>query len=156
MTEVFPIVPGPVRSLWIMLPIFLVLVGTMGALGVSLSSARTARFEVSPEGLRLRGDLYGRLVPASALRMDEARTVDLDVDKALSPTMRTMGTAVGGYRGGWFRLHNGEKALLYVTDKSRVVYVPTSAGFSILVSVADPPAFLDALRRATGTRAAGS
>lgn len=150
MTEVFPIIPGPIRSLWIMLPIFLLMVATMGVLGLSLGSARTARFEVSPAGLRLRGDIYGRLVPASALRVGEARAVDLNVDKSLAPSMRTMGTAVGGYRAGWFRLHNGEKALLYITDKSRVVYVPTTSGYSVLVSVADPAAFLQALRRATG------
>ena len=72
MTEVFPIIPGPIRSLWIMLPIFLLMVATMGVLGLSLGSARTARFEVSPAGLRLRGDIYGRLVPASALRVGEA------------------------------------------------------------------------------------
>ena len=55
-----------------------------------------------------------------------------------------------GYRSGWFRLRDGEKALLYVTDPTRVVYVPTTEGYSVLLSVAEPDVFLSSLRRATG------
>jgi hypothetical protein len=50
-----------------------------------------------------------------------------------------------GYQSGWFRLKNGEKALLYLTDRSRAVYVPTTAGYSVLLSPDDPDGFLKAL-----------
>jgi hypothetical protein len=36
--------------------------------------------------------------------------------------------------------------LLYVTDRSRVVHVPTTEGYSVLISPADPDQFLSALR----------
>ncbi|GLC24919.1 hypothetical protein rosag_14320 [Roseisolibacter agri] len=149
MTETFPIVPGQLRLLWIAVPLVLVVLGAAGALAYTLSAARTARFEVSAHGLRLRGDFYARTIPAAALQPDAARAVDLRTEQALQPVARTGGTAVPGYRAGWFRLRDGERALLYVTDPSRVAYVPTRAGYSVLVSVADPAAFIDSLRRLT-------
>lgn len=150
MTETFPIVPGQVRMLWVVLPVALLLLVATAALGWSISGASRARFEVSAAGLRLRGDMYGRLVPARSLTLAEARHVDLSSDRALQPVTRTFGTAMPGYRSGWFRLRDGEKALLYVTDPTRVVYVPTTEGYSVLLSVAEPDVFLSSLRRATG------
>ena len=147
MTETFPIVPGQVRLLWVVVPLLLVVLGGAGTLAYTIAGSRTARFEVSPSGLRLRGDFYGRRIAAAELRADAARSVDLRSESSLQPVTRTAGTAVPGYRAGWFRLRSGERALLYVTDPSRVVYVPTRAGYSVLVSVPDPPAFLASLRR---------
>jgi hypothetical protein len=95
--------------------------------------------------LRLRGDLYGRLIPRAQIRAGAARRVDFRVASELTPQRRTLGTGLPGYRAGWFRLRNGESALLYLTDPSRAVYVPTTAGYSVLLSPAEPDAFLAAL-----------
>jgi hypothetical protein len=148
MTETFPIIPGQVRMLWLAVPVLLLVLGSLGALLYSLSSAGSARFEVSSEGLRLRGDFYGRLIPASALRLDSARAIDLKTERNLQPVFRTIGTALVGYRAGWFRLRDGERALMYVTDPTRVAYIPTTQGFAVLLSVTDPAALLASLRRA--------
>ena len=59
-----------------------------------------------------------------------------------------MGTAVDGYRAGWFDLKNGERALLYMTDPSRVVCLPTTDGYMLMLSVQDPTAASDGLARA--------
>lgn len=150
MTETFTIYPGQVRLLWVILPMVLVLLGAGALLGFSISGARLARFEVSPAGLRLRGDMYGRLVPSEALDLNGARVVDLQADRELQPVTRTMGTALPGYRSGWFRLRGGTRALLYVTDPSRVAYVPTHRGYGVMVSVEDPARFIAALRREAG------
>jgi hypothetical protein len=71
---------------------------------------------------------------------------------------RTVGTALPGYRSGWFRLANGEKALVYVTDPSRVVYVPTTDGYSLLLSVAETDQFVDRLHamKSAGATAGGA
>jgi hypothetical protein len=79
------------------------------------------------------------------MRLDQARRVSLEADSELAPRRRTMGTGMPGYQAGWFRLKNGEKALLYLTDRSRAVYVPTTEGYSVLLSPADPDSFLQAL-----------
>jgi hypothetical protein len=147
-SQVFHIVPGATRS-----PAVAVLVGVVALVVMivpfivvrSLTGARTATFEVSPAGLRLKGDLYGRLIPISELRVAEAKRVDLDTQESLRPRTRTAGTALPGYRAGWFRLGSGEKALVYVTDPHRVVYVPTTKGYSVLLSVQETDSFVDAL-----------
>ena len=143
----FLIAPAASRAMWLMLliPIAIVVLVTV-VLGKSILASRSARFEVSSEGLRLRGDLYGRLIPARELRRDEIARVDLSARPELAPRWRTMGTGLPGFQSGWFRLRNGEKALLYLTDRSRAVYVPTTAGYSVLLSPRDPDAFVTALR----------
>jgi hypothetical protein len=150
-SQVFHIVPGTVRGP--AAAVLVALVALVTVVGVlvpvilyrSLSGARTASFEVSPSGLQLKGDLYGRLIPTGELRAAEARRVDLETQTSLQPRTRTLGTALPGYRSGWFRLRNGEKALVYVTDPNRVVYVPTNKGYSVLVSVQETDSFVDAL-----------
>jgi len=143
----FHIVPYGGRALWVLVVVVLAVLAAGGS--VLLGSARGARssqFEVTPAGLRIIGDLYGRTIAAADIRGGASRVVDLGSERALAPAARTMGTALPGYRAGWFRLRNGEKALLYVTDTHRVVYVPTRLGYSVLLSVTDPDAFVAALR----------
>jgi hypothetical protein len=144
--DVFTIAPADTRALWLigLIPLF-VLVLISSILLASLNSARNATFEVSPEGLRLRGDWYGRLIPAEQLVRGMARRVDLEVTPDLAPRWRTLGTGLPGYRAGWFRLRNGERALLYLTDRSKAVYVPTTEGYGVLVSPSEPDKFVAAI-----------
>jgi len=127
-------------------PTIVILLTVLVVVVFSLMGPRTARFEVAHEGLRLRGDWYGRLIPAHALQVDGARRLDLEHEPDLRPGRRTWGTGLPGYQAGWFRLANGERALLYLTDRSKAVYVPTSEGYSLLLSPEDPDGFLKALR----------
>lgn len=150
--QVFMIAPASGRGTWI-LPIVLaaVLVPIVVVLALSLLGARQARFEISPDGLRIRGDLYGRTIPLSQLRLADARRVDFEAAPDLVPTLRTFGTGLPGYQSGWFRLRNGERALLYLTDRRRAVYLPTTDGYSLLLSPEAPDAFVAALRGGKGT-----
>lgn len=115
-------------------------------------------YEVGPAGLRVRGTLYGRLVPAAALRAGEARRVDLAAEPDLTPVVRTNGIGLPGYGAGWFRLAGGARALAFVTDRARLVHVPTAAGYALLLSADDPDGLVTALRGLTragaGARAA--
>src|SRR5216684_1893010 len=56
------------------------------------------------------------------------------------------------YAAGWFRLSNGQRALLYGTTWRRVLYVPTNAGYALLVSPEDPDGMLADLRRRAGPK----
>lgn len=146
--NVFPIAPAESRYLWFLIPIAALLVGVIVLLAVSLRGAQASKFEVLPQGLRLSGDLYGRTIPFGQLRADLARRVDLAAEPQLRLRWKRMGTGLPGYQAGWFKLRNGEKALVYLTDRSRAVYIPTRAGYSVLISPSDPDAFLSALRNA--------
>jgi len=147
----FPIAPAESRYFWFLIPVIVILVGVMALLATSVRGAHASRFEIRADGLRLEGDLYGRLVPRPELRVDLARRVDLGQEEQLRPKSRRIGTALPGYQAGWFRLRNGEKALLYLTDRTRAVYIPTTAGYSLLVSPADPDGFLSQLRSVLGS-----
>ncbi len=142
----FPIAPATSRYLWLLIPVLILMIGAAALLVASVRGAHSSTFEIRPDGLRLHGDLYGRLIPRAELRVDLARRVDLTREEGLRPKWRRMGTALPGYQAGWFRLRNGEKALLYLTDRTRAVYVPTTAGYVLLLSPADPDAFLSRLR----------
>jgi hypothetical protein len=71
--------------------------------------------------------------------------VDLDADSTLRPVRRTNGIGLPGLSEGWFRLANGEKALMFVTDRDGVVYIPTRDGYSVLLSTVTPDEFLESL-----------
>ena len=146
-TESFPIVAASARALWALLAALAILLsGVLGLLAVSARGASTSRFDLSTDGLRLRGDLYSRFIPAPALRGGAARIIDLNHDRELAPALRTMGTALPGYHSGWFKLRNGQKALLYLTDRTHAVYVPTTNGYDLLLSPQDPERFVAKLR----------
>ena len=105
---------------------------------------------MSPAGLRIRGELYGRKIPGDKLVLGHAKPLDLNTDTAYRLRWRTNGVGMPGYKSGWFRLENGEKSLVFVTDQSRVAYIPTTEGFSVLLSVERPQEFLNRLRQAVG------
>ena len=145
--QTFPIAPASFRALWLLLPVVVIpLLIAAVVVTKSLRGMRGARFDVSDQGLRLSGDFYGRTIPVSDLRGGAARRVDLETDSEFRPRWRTLGTGMPGYSAGWFRLRNGEKALLYLTDRTKAVYIPTRLDYSVLVSPDDPEAFLSAIR----------
>jgi len=146
--EVFNIAAADTKMLWLigLIPLgVLVLVGVI--LGASINGARGSTFEVSNEGLRIRGDWYGRMIPASQLVPGTARRVDLALSPDLAPGRRTMGTGLPGYQAGWFRLRNGDRALLYLTDRSKAVYVQTTDGYGVMLSPSEPEKLVAALNR---------
>ena len=149
-TIVFPMIPAALKATWFFAAVICVLIVPLVLLAWLAWSTQHARFTVSPEGLRLQGDLWGRHIPLRALKLDEAVVTDLRQDVAHQPKRRTMGSALPGYSAGWFELRNGSKGLLYVTDRSRVVRLPTSEGYTLLLSVPEPQRLLDALRAQPG------
>ena len=145
MTTVFQMTPASTKALWLLAVLCILMAALTLMFGYLAYSARNARFEISPRGVRLVGDLWGRTIPWGVIDVEAAKALDLRVAHEYRLKRRTMGTGLPGYRTGWFRLENGQKALAYVTDASRVAYVPTSDGYSLLLSLEAPDAFLRAL-----------
>jgi Bacterial PH domain len=143
MNEIFEITSSNARWGFVALGLIPVLIG----LGLVASGLNTPKLEITDAGLRLSGELYGRFIPSTELKLEQSRLVDLKREPNLEPSLRTFGTGLPGYNAGWFRLRNGEKALLYLTDRTQAVYVPTTAGYSVLVSPKDPVRFLEHLRQ---------
>jgi hypothetical protein len=105
-------------------------------------SAKWTRFILTDEGLQIKGCLYGRTVPQDSIDKERIQMVNLLMEQNYSPVARTNGVGLPGYLSGWFRLKNSEKALLFVTKKTDVVYIPTSKGYSVLLSPSEAKEFL--------------
>ena len=150
MPEVFAIVPASLKPIWFLgaICVLLTLVGV--ALGYTAYSARNSRIEVGAGELKLVGDFWARSIPIESIRLEGAAVLDLKKSPDYAPRIRTFGTAVPGYASGWYRLRNGEKALAYLTQRDSVVYIPTSLGYSLLLSADRPEELLAALRSRAG------
>jgi hypothetical protein len=149
--QVFTLAAATGRPWLVVVPAVVVLLLVAVLLVAAMRAPQTVRFEVSPAGLQLRGDFYGRFIPSQAIVVEHARRVDFSMQTELSPARRTMGTGLPGYQAGWFRLQGGQSALVYLTDRTKAVYIPTDAGYALLLSPQDPDAFIAALT-ATSSR----
>lgn len=147
MKFVFPIVPASSGPILLAAGIAVFLFALLSLFGYMAYSSRHVEFELSREGLRIKRDLYGRLIPLSSIVFEKIRTLDLAKDGEYRLKWRTNGAGLPGYQAGWFKLRNGEKALVFVTDTRRVVHIPTRDGYSVLLSVPDPGRFVEACRQ---------
>ena len=96
MAELFPMAPVGAKAMaWLW-----GITGVIALLGAFLLylalAANRVHVELGPEELRIRGPLSQRGIPTRALRVEDARVVDLGVERALRPRWRTFGTAVPG------------------------------------------------------------
>src|ERR1700680_5028051 len=103
-TQVFPIIPAQASVYLILIPILLIVFIGGGVATYAAFASRHVKFEVSREGVTIRGDMYGRFVPKDKMVLKSARAVDLSQDDSLAPKWRTNGTGYPGYKSGWFRL----------------------------------------------------
>jgi hypothetical protein len=143
----YPLAPPTSGGLWLVFTLGAFLLLPTGVLLFFLGRAATrTRVELERGTLRIRGMFPGKPTSIAALRLDDARIVDLTRDRALRPRIRTWGAGMPGFLAGWCRLANGEKALAQLTRRDRVLYLPTRLGHSLLLSVADPETLLAVLR----------
>jgi Bacterial PH domain len=133
---------------WMFGGIMVLLLAALVFLGYLLYAVHNVSFAVTGEGLKISGGMYGRTIPKSALKVEEARVIDLTSGGGeLTPKRRTNGVGMPGFQSGWFKLENGQKALLFLSQRHHAVYIPTTEGYALLVSPEQPDAFLEALRR---------
>jgi hypothetical protein len=124
----------------------LLLLSVAAALVWIYVKSTSAVMRIDGQVVTLDAAFYGRTVPLASIKLREVRTVRLGEGMPLAPKSRTNGVGLPGFRLGWFRLANGERALLAVNGSGQAVYLPTSEGYSILVTLKRPVAFIEALR----------
>ena len=138
----FPLSPSPASTVLFAGAIALVtlFIGAMFAWFAFTASSLTV--SVDDGALQIRVPFYGRSIPVSRLDAESAQIVNLKESSDLRLRARTNGIGLPGYAVGWFRLGNGEKALAALTAKNQVLYIQTTLGYSLLLSLADPDRFL--------------
>jgi len=122
---------------------------TLGLLFLASAAylAKPPTITVAEDLLVIRNTVYGRQIREDALRLDEARIIDISKEAALVPTFRTNGVAIFKYRTGWFRLRDGEKALVFLGSGKNVLYVPTAEGYALMFDTPDAEKLLDSIMK---------
>ena len=148
MQETFPMIPAGNGMAWTAAVVGIVLVLVMGLMAWLAVAAKHTEFAVGNGSLAIRGGPYGRTIALADLDLERARAVDLTKEHDLGVRWKTNGAALPGLAMGWFRLKDKSKSLLFVTDRKRVLFVPTKKGWSLQLSTAEPERLLETLRRA--------
>ncbi|BDI30728.1 hypothetical protein CCAX7_27790 [Capsulimonas corticalis] len=171
MQQIFPMAaPGPATKNTTMAIFLFVVVGCLGSMiavpgggGVhwitilvtapilalvyrSIAKIGKVTFEVGGGVLDIRGDFLRHKIALKDVRLAEAQRIDRKTAPEVSPRERMAGTMMPGYMGGWFQMTGRGKGLVYVTDWSKAIYLPTNLGYPILLTPDDPQAFLDAIQ----------
>jgi hypothetical protein len=130
------------------LGIFLVIVllGITGLFALFGYQATHMSFTVSDTGLNIGPGLYGRFIPREKIDTARIKIINLDLDKDYQLSIRTNGGGLPGFSFGWFKLKNGEKALAFVTDRSNVIYIPTTDNYSVLLSTREADLMMEQLQ----------
>ena len=124
-----------------------------GALALMLAfMLRRHRLALTADGLDIATTFYRQRLRLSDLRLDEARALDLDEHPELKPLIKTNGYSLPGFRSGWFRLRGMKRAFVALADGRRVLWIPTSAGYGLLLQPRQPQALLERLREMSAHR----
>jgi len=130
---------------------FLMLVGGVAVFsllvcGFMLLIVRRHGIVLGSDSIEVATSMQRKRLAVSELMLDEARIVDLQERRDLRPFLKTRGTSLPGYRGGWFRLRNRRKAFIAMAGGPRVLWVPTRNDYDLILQPRQPQALLDRLR----------
>ncbi|MBN2440012.1 MAG: hypothetical protein JXJ04_01660 [Spirochaetales bacterium] len=144
MSDVFRIIP-PKMSSYILILIILAFLAAICILFMALLfSIKNIRFVIGEDRFQIKSLFYGREISLRDIDQASVKVVDLNNEPDLKPRLRTNGIGLPGFWSGWFRLKNKAKALLFVTDRTRVVLF-TTPDFSVMLSSEDPEGLSDRL-----------
>lgn len=125
----------------------------VGAVAVFIGSFvfhdRSQAVRITDTELTLKVPFYGRSLPRTAIDPAGIQVLNLKTqpNEDFQLIRRSNGVGLPRLQLGWFRLDIGEKAWCYITDRTSVLYIPTTEGFSILLSTDSPDAIRAALTR---------
>jgi len=122
------------------------LAGAVGIVALSIAaltwfySPGPPSYTLTPQSLTIHDRFYPVTLNAAA--------VDVGVDTAWQPTLRTNGFANPHYRSGWFRIASGRTIRMYRADGKRLVLLPPAgSGTPVLLETKDPEEFVREVRQ---------
>lgn len=126
----------------IVIPLLLVIIGVLFGLILGLKNSKLI---VTDTSLIIKSPVYGKTIPLTDIDRAGIRFMNIDNNDEYQLTMRWNGIGMPGYKSGWFKLKNGQKALVFITDTSRVLMIPTR-DYPILFSSADGEEIMELLK----------
>lgn len=147
MTEVFEIAETSKNSGIFMVAvsafIALLTIGIFGYIGMTMNHMYV---EAGPDKVKFRIPMYSRTINRSDIVQDRIKVLNLNQAGSPRLGMRTNGIGLPGFQGGWFRLKGGGKVLTAITDRTKVVLIPTTLGYDVMVSAKAPEALVASLK----------
>ncbi len=139
MDNVFGIIPASSGTFWFLWGfgalIIIILLGVIAMFALFGYQANHMSFTVNDQGLNISPGIYSKFIPREKINIAGVKVLNLELDKDYAPKWRTNGGGLPGFSFGWFNLQNQEKALVFVTDRSSVIYIPTTDNYSVMLSV---------------------
>lgn len=105
--------------------------------------------------LEVATTFYRRKLTLAELRLDQARVIDLAERTEFKPALRSNGASLPGFHSGWFRLRNRTRAFVAIAGGPRVLWLPTTRGYDLLLQPRQPQALLQQLRELAAAPARG-
>ena len=125
----------------------LVVAVATGAIAMFLAfMLKRHRLQLDGSGLEIVTTFYRQRIAFPEMKLDAARVIRLDEHPDLKPLLKSNGYALPGFRSGWFRLRNWHKAFVAASDGERLLWLPTTRGFDLLLQPKDPQRLLARLR----------
>ncbi|CAM4161584.1 MULTISPECIES: hypothetical protein [Shewanella] len=140
------------------------IIAVLGLLSWVFYKAHDASIRLSPTTMLVDIPLYRVELSRESLLTSEAKILNLDEDGAPKLSYRSNGVGMPGYSLGWFKLaeasesvasehivsehiasENIASALLSVTHRERVLVLPTTEGYLLILSLEQPEALLASL-----------
>ncbi|MCL2185685.1 MAG: PH domain-containing protein [Treponema sp.] len=93
----------------------------------------------------IKSFLYGRKIPIKDIQINETRTINLNQESDYNISFRTNGISLTNFHSGWMKLRNGQKALVFLTNKENVLFMPVK-DFIVLFSMEKVEEFIRKLK----------
>src|SRR5690606_22969415 len=101
---------------------------------------------VDASGLEIVTALYRRKLAWSELDLEAARVIPLDEYPGRKPMFKTNAMAAFAFRGGSFRSRDLDKLFVATAGGKRLLWLPTTRGYTLLLEPRRPQALLERLR----------
>lgn len=111
------------------------------------------RLQLDAGALEIITTFYRQRIAFPDMQLAAARVVRLDERPELKPWLKSNGYALPGFRSGWFRMRNRHKAFVAASDGERLLWLPTTRGFDLLLQPHDAQRLLDRLRELASSAA---
>lgn len=143
----------PLRArLFAALGVGALLLAVFGVLGAMM---RRHRLLHDAAGIELATSFYRRRLAWPELRLQDARVLSLAERTEYRPMFKSNALSLPGFRSGWFRSRQLDKQLVATVGGDRVLWLPTTQGYALLLQPRNPPAALEALRELAAMAPAG-
>jgi hypothetical protein len=97
---------------------------------------RNTTISISNEHLNIKTIFYGKNIPINEINIDGIRKLNLYENNEYNIKRRINGIGLPNYYVGWMTLNNGNKSLVYLTDRKNVVLIPVR-DYDVLISLND-------------------